>query len=67
MTDATGSGLAPYSAEVYAASKLNDDAWNWGQNYGAGEIALGINSTTISYLALINKSGYLIETGPMTD
>jgi hypothetical protein len=64
---ADGSDLSPFTADIYAADRLTDDAWNWGANYGAGEIALGIDSTMIKQLGFTGMSGYLIETGPVTD
>lgn len=64
---ADGSVLQPYTNTIYGTSQINDDAWTWGNAYGAGEIAVGINSTTIQQLGFAGSSGYLLETGPVTD
>ena len=67
LAAADGSDINPITADIYAADRLTDDAWSWGQPYGSGEIGLGINSTIISQTSFIGTSGYLIETGPVTD
>jgi hypothetical protein len=67
LTDVDSSALQPITADIYAADRLTDDSWQWGAAYGSGEIALGIQSTLIKQLGFIETSGYLIETGPVTD
>lgn len=51
---ADGSDLQPFTADIYAAGRLTDDAWSWGSAYGSGEIGLGINSPMISKLAFLD-------------
>lgn len=60
-------GLSSFPNTVYGVGEITDDAWHSDEKMGAGEIGLGRDSTMMSNYELIHSSGFLIETGPVTD